>query len=148
MLRGIAEFSIYLERNARGRGIGRRLLSALVDAARSRGYWKARIPDLSQNAASRAICKACGFREVGVYEGHGRLDGQWLDTVMVNVIFARISRPDRQPRSTAIIDLRSRMYSRVPTSTGGVHDKCVSSGAFAAILNPCGEGCAIIRLPS
>jgi L-amino acid N-acyltransferase YncA len=80
---GIAEFSIYLERNARGQGIGRRLLSALLDAARSRGYWKLVSRIFPQNAASRAICKACGFREVGVYEAHGRLDGQWLDVVIV-----------------------------------------------------------------
>lgn len=32
---------------------------------------------------SRALCRACGFREVGVYEKHGRLDGQWLDVVIV-----------------------------------------------------------------
>ena|SRR5687767_4785667 len=53
-----------------------------------------------------------------------------------------------QARSTDIIVFRSRMYSRVPTSTGGVHERRVSSGAFALILNSCGDGCAIIRLPS
>ena len=35
------------------------------------------------NVASRALCRACGFREVGVYEKHGCLDGQWLDVVIV-----------------------------------------------------------------
>ena len=43
---------------------------------------------------------------------------------------------------------RSRMYKRVPTSDGGVHERFVSNGAFAAILKPSGEGYAIIRLPS
>ena len=38
------------------------------------------------NAASRALCRACGFREVGVYEKHGQLDGQWLDVVIVECL--------------------------------------------------------------
>ena len=80
---GIAEFSIYLDRAARGRGVGRQLLTALVDAARDRGYWKLVSRIFPFNAASRALCRACGFREVGVYEKHGRLDGEWLDVVIV-----------------------------------------------------------------
>jgi RimJ/RimL family protein N-acetyltransferase len=40
------------------------------------------------NTASRALCRACGFREVGVYEKHGRLDGQWLDVVIVERLIA------------------------------------------------------------
>jgi len=80
---GIAEFSIYLDRAARGRGVGRTLLSALVDAARERQYWKLLSRVFPFNAASRAVCRSCGFREVGIYEKHGRLDGQWLDVVIV-----------------------------------------------------------------
>jgi phosphinothricin acetyltransferase len=80
---GIGEFSIYLHRSARGRGAGRQLLEALVDAARERGYWKLVSRVFPSNAASRALCRACGFREVGVYEKHGRLDGQWVDVVIV-----------------------------------------------------------------
>jgi L-amino acid N-acyltransferase YncA len=80
---GIVEFSIYLDRTARGRGIGRLLLTALVDAARQRGAWKLVSRIFPFNAASRALCLACGFREVGTYEKHGRLDGQWLDVVIV-----------------------------------------------------------------
>jgi L-amino acid N-acyltransferase YncA len=80
---GIAEFSIYLDRTARGRGLGRQLLSSLVDAAREHGYWKLVSRVFPFNTASRALCQACGFREVGVYEKHGRLDGRWLDVVIV-----------------------------------------------------------------
>jgi phosphinothricin acetyltransferase len=80
---GIAEFSIYLDRNVRGRGIGRHLLHALVDAARERGYWKLVSRIFPTNAASRALCRSCGFREVGTYEKHGRLDGEWRDVVIV-----------------------------------------------------------------
>jgi L-amino acid N-acyltransferase YncA len=80
---GIAEFSIYLDRAARGRGIGRRLLEALVEAARESRHWKLVARIFPFNAASRALCRACGFREVGVYEKHGCLNGQWLDVVIV-----------------------------------------------------------------
>jgi phosphinothricin acetyltransferase len=80
---GIAEFSIYLDRAARGRGVGRQLLDALVDAARDRGYWKLVSRVFPFNTASRALCRSCGFREVGTYEKHGRLDGAWLDVVIV-----------------------------------------------------------------
>jgi L-amino acid N-acyltransferase YncA len=80
---GIAEFSIYLDRAARGRGVGRQLLDALIRTAGEHGYWKLVSRIFPFNAASRALCRACGFREVGVYEKHGRLDGQWLDVVIV-----------------------------------------------------------------
>jgi L-amino acid N-acyltransferase YncA len=80
---GIAEFSIYLDRDARGQGIGRRLLNALIDTATERGFWKLVSRIFPFNAASRALCRACGFREVGIYEKHAQLDGQWLDVVIV-----------------------------------------------------------------
>lgn len=80
---GIGECSIYLDRAARRRGVGRQLLDALVDASRERGYWKLVSRVFPFNSASRALCRACGFREVGVYEKHGCLDGQWLDVVIV-----------------------------------------------------------------
>ena len=80
---GIAEFSIYLDRGARGRGLGRQLLTSLIEAARERGYWKLVSRIFPSNVGSREVCRACGFREVGIYEKHGRLDGQWRDVVIV-----------------------------------------------------------------
>lgn len=81
--RGIGEFSVYIHREFRGKGIGKVLLNALTQEARKLGYWKlvSRIFDL--NTASRQLCKACGFREVGTYEKHGQLDGRWIDCVIV-----------------------------------------------------------------
>ncbi len=80
---GVAELSIYLDRAARGRGVGRALLQALIAAARERGFYKLVSRIFLFNAASRALCRACGFREVGIYEKHGQLDGRWLDVVIV-----------------------------------------------------------------
>ena len=90
---GIAEVSAYLDRGARGRGVGRRLLEAIVAAARERGYWKLVSRVFPFNTASRALCRACGFREVGTYEKHGCLDGQWLDVIIVERLI-----PENQPQ--------------------------------------------------
>lgn len=83
---GIAEFSIYLAPEVRGRGIGKRLLQSLVDAARERGFWKLVSRVFPTNVPSRALCRACGFREVGIYQKHGQLDGKWLDAVIVEKV--------------------------------------------------------------
>lgn len=80
---GIGEVSVYLHPSARGRGIGHRLLEELIAAARRRGYWKLVSRIFPFNAPSRALCRSCGFREVGIYEKHGRLDGRWLDVIIV-----------------------------------------------------------------
>jgi L-amino acid N-acyltransferase YncA len=80
---GIGEFSVYIHRNARGRGVGRTLLGQLIRVARERGYWKLLSRIFPSNAASLALCRSLGFREVGTYEKHGRLDGEWLDVVIV-----------------------------------------------------------------
>lgn len=80
---GIAEFSVYVTRSWRGRGAGRVAMQALVDAAREAGFWKLVSRVFVENAASRALLGAMGFREVGVYEKHARLDGCWRDVVIV-----------------------------------------------------------------
>ncbi|MCA1714749.1 MAG: arsinothricin resistance N-acetyltransferase ArsN1 [Gammaproteobacteria bacterium] len=80
---GIGEFSVYLDRSARGQGVGRQLLDALITVASERGYWKLVSRVFMFNDTSRRLCRACGFREVGIYEKHGRLDGRWLDVVIV-----------------------------------------------------------------
>ena len=80
---GIAEFSVYVARTGRGRGAGRVAMRALIDAARDAGYWKLVSRIFIENTASRKLMGAMGFREVGIYEKHGQLDGQWRDVVIV-----------------------------------------------------------------
>jgi phosphinothricin acetyltransferase len=80
---GIAEFSVYVSRAARGRGVGRMAMEALFTAARDAGFWKLVSRVFVENTASRALLRAVGFREVGVYEKHGQLDGSWRDVVIV-----------------------------------------------------------------
>ena len=81
--KGIAEFSVYVARAARRRGFGRLAMEALSDAARAAGFWKLVSRVFVENAASRELLRNVGFREVGVYERHARLDGRWRDVVIV-----------------------------------------------------------------
>lgn len=81
--RGIGEFSMYVRRDWRGRGVGDLLLAGLINEAERLGLWKLLSRIFPFNEASRALCRKHGFREVGVYEKHARLDGHWLDVVIV-----------------------------------------------------------------
>jgi phosphinothricin acetyltransferase len=80
---GIAEFSVYVHEVWRGKGVGHALLEALVPAAEAAGLWKLVSRIFPENAGSRALCAGVGFREVGIYEKHARLDGVWKDCVIV-----------------------------------------------------------------
>ena len=80
---GIAEFSVYVARSGRGRGAGRVAMRALIDAARGAGIWKLVSRIFIENTASRKLMASMGFREVGIYEKHAKLDGQWRDVVIV-----------------------------------------------------------------
>jgi L-amino acid N-acyltransferase YncA len=91
---GIAEFSVYVARHGRGRGAGTVAMSALIVAARTAGFWKLLSRIFIENTASRTLMKSVGFREVGTYEKHGKLDGQWKDVVIVErLIPENMSRP-------------------------------------------------------
>jgi phosphinothricin acetyltransferase len=83
---GVAEFSVYVARDARVRGAGRFALQALIDAARNAGFWKLVSRIFPENQASRALVRSVGFREVGIYERHGQLDGKWRDVVIVEYL--------------------------------------------------------------
>ncbi len=80
---GIAEFSVYVSRPARGRGAGRIAINALLSAAKEAGFWKLVSRVFPENGASMALLRSAGFREVGVYAKHGQLDGVWRDVVIV-----------------------------------------------------------------
>lgn len=80
---GIAEFSVYVTGDARGLGAGRVAMDALIAAAAAAGFWKLVSRVFVENAASRRLLAAVGFREVGTYHKHARLDGVWRDVVIV-----------------------------------------------------------------
>jgi L-amino acid N-acyltransferase YncA len=80
---GVAEHSVYVARAARGTGAGRAALEGLCRAYAERGFWKIVSRIFPENTASLQLHERCGFRVVGVYQRHGRLEGVWRDCVIV-----------------------------------------------------------------
>jgi len=80
---GVAEVSIYVSDGARGKGVGKALLGALVTKSEENGIWTLQAGIFPENDASIALHKACGFREVGMREKMGKLRGVWRDVVLL-----------------------------------------------------------------
>ena len=80
---GVAETSVYVRAAARGRGVGRALLTALVEASGDAGIWTLQAGIFPENIASLAIHNACGFREVGLRERIGKMGDVWRDTLLL-----------------------------------------------------------------
>jgi len=81
--RFVADFSIYVERAWRGRGVGRAMLEALIELARTHGSHKLVLSAFPFNAGGGALYEKLGFRTVGVYREQGLLDGKWVDTIIM-----------------------------------------------------------------
>ena len=79
---GVAEVGIYVAAAARGRGVGRALLEALVESAEAHGIWTLQGATIAENAASLALQARCGFRVVGRRERIAKRDGVWRDTIL------------------------------------------------------------------
>jgi phosphinothricin acetyltransferase len=82
----VADFSVYVEREWRGRGVGRRLLEALVARARALGYHKLVLSAFPFNEPGIRAYRRAGFRDVGIYREQGLLDGRWVDTIVMEKI--------------------------------------------------------------
>ncbi|MBZ5741047.1 GNAT family N-acetyltransferase [Nocardioides mangrovi] len=85
---GVVEHSVYVDPAVQGQGVGRRLLTALVESTEAAGIWTIQSGIFPENTASLALHRACGFREVGVRARvgrmtHGPMAGQWRDVVFV-----------------------------------------------------------------
>lgn len=80
---GVAEVSLYVSASGRGRGVGTALLRALIEASERAGIWTLQGAIFPENAASLALVKKCGFREVGRRERIGCMNGVWRDTILV-----------------------------------------------------------------
>jgi L-amino acid N-acyltransferase YncA len=83
--RGVGEESVYVAERARGRGVGRALLSTLIASARDGGLWTLQAGIFPENEASLALHRLLGFREVGTRERIGQLDGAWRDVVLLEL---------------------------------------------------------------
>jgi len=81
--RGVAEVSVYIAAVARGRGVGKSLLQALVQESEGNGIWTLQAGIFPENAASLALHKSCGFREVGIRTRIGKLGDSWRDVKLL-----------------------------------------------------------------
>jgi L-amino acid N-acyltransferase YncA len=80
---GVAEYTAYVAHDARGTGVGRRLLQHLIDVAAEFDYWKLVGMILADNHAGLALATGSGFRVVGTYAAHGRIGQAWRDVTVV-----------------------------------------------------------------
>jgi phosphinothricin acetyltransferase len=78
----VVDLSVYVERAWRGRGVGRVLLTHLLDRARGLGYHKMVLATFPYNAGGLALYRRMGFSEV-VYREQGQLDGRWVDVLIM-----------------------------------------------------------------
>jgi phosphinothricin acetyltransferase len=81
--RHVADFSIYVAREWRGKGVGTLVLTRLIALAREHGYHKMVLSAFPFNAPGMALYERLGFRTVGVYREQGLLDGRWVDTIVM-----------------------------------------------------------------
>lgn len=79
--RGVGDVSVYIAEAARGAGVGRRLLEALVDRSERAGYWTLNAGVFPENEVSLRLHQTCGFRVIGVRERLAEKDGVWRDAV-------------------------------------------------------------------
>lgn len=83
--RGVVEHSVYVDAASRGKGVGRQLLDALIGTAGAHGIWTIQTSILDTNEASLRLHEAAGFRVVGRRERIGQLDGEWRDTLLLEL---------------------------------------------------------------
>jgi L-amino acid N-acyltransferase YncA len=83
---GIADLSVYVDRQWRCKGVGRSLLADLIAAAADRGFHKIVLHALHSNEAGKSLYRRCGFEEVGVFRRHGKLDGEFVDVIAMELL--------------------------------------------------------------
>ena len=79
----VADFSVYVERGWRGKGVGSRLLTRLIELARELGYHKLVLSAFPWNTGGMTLYEKLDFQTVGIYKEQGKLDGKWVDTIIM-----------------------------------------------------------------
>jgi L-amino acid N-acyltransferase YncA len=81
---GVAWLSVYVAPDARGRGVGRSLVEAAVEASETAGAWTLLVGIQAENTASLALFRHAGFRRIGVQQRIGQdASGRWRDVVLM-----------------------------------------------------------------
>jgi len=80
---GVADVSIYIKESARGKGLGEKLLDALIEESEKQGYWTLQSKIFPNNTVSIKLHLKCGFRKVGIREGLGKRKGKSQDILLM-----------------------------------------------------------------
>ena len=83
---GVVEGSVYVLARERGRGLGSALVASLIEETERAGFYKVVGKLFADNESSRRLVAKHGFREVGTHLRHGRLDDDWRDVVVVELL--------------------------------------------------------------
>lgn len=104
---GVGEVSIYVHPNAKGKGVGRKLLQELITVSEQQGFWTLKAVIFPENVASINLHKKCGFRVVGTHEKMGKMDGVWRDNVVMErrSDIVGVDEDSRKKRKSGWIDL-------------------------------------------
>ena len=81
--RGVAEVTLYIDQEARGKGVGKMLLRECIKQSEDGGIWTLQAKIFPQNKPSLSLFEKCGFRVVGVRDKLGKRDGVWYDNVLM-----------------------------------------------------------------
>jgi phosphinothricin acetyltransferase len=92
---GVAEVSVYVAEEARGKGLGKVLLQTLIQSSEENGIWTLQAGIFPENAVSIRLHEACGFQIVGRRERIGRLHGRWRDTVLMERRSSRVGNAEQ-----------------------------------------------------
>lgn len=84
---GVGELSVYVRRDWRGRGVGQALLAELEPFAQAHDFHKLVLGTFPFNASGQGLYRKMGYREVGVFQNQGRLDGKWVDVMWMEKVF-------------------------------------------------------------
>lgn len=84
---GVADISIYIQRDMRGKGYGGKLLQYLIQTAKEKGFHKLVLSTFEYNEPGKHLYKSAGFREVGTYINQGMLDSKFVNiTIMEKLL--------------------------------------------------------------
>ncbi|HEY8469778.1 MAG TPA: GNAT family N-acetyltransferase [Longimicrobiales bacterium] len=120
--RGVAEVSVYVADGARGRGVGSALLAAVIAESERLGFWTLQGGIFPENTASRALVRKHGFREVGVRERIGEMNGVWRDVILVERRSRTVGTGQAQPAVEARAAGRSAALPDRPAQRGETPD--------------------------
>jgi phosphinothricin acetyltransferase len=85
---GVADISIYIQRDMRGKGFVKKLLQYLIQTAKEKGFHKLVLSTFDYNEAGKKLYKSAGFREVGTYMEQGMLDGKFVNVTIMEKLIA------------------------------------------------------------